>query len=118
MKNKQSRFTKIILPLIALTALAASPGAYAGTCGKGKILEIKEGGWNHDGLYIKIDYTGGNSSHGSNAAYIRYRTAQLSEERMRGIRAVAYLALAGDKVVATASHNSACDQATELNIFR
>lgn len=125
MKIKQSRFTKIILPMIALTALAISPGAYAGTCGKGKILEIKEGGWNQDDLFIKIDYSNGAAVHGNtlHPAYVRYRATQLSQERLRGIRAIAYLALAGDKSVATGSHNTAdndtaCDQATELNIFR
>ncbi len=116
------RLRQAVLPLVALAALA--PAAQAGTCGTGKILEIKEGGWNSDHLYIKIENSAQTSAHPSSevSGYIRYRSNSLTPERLQRIRALAYLALAGDKKVRALTHNTAtgaqCGDATELNIYR
>ncbi len=112
MKKRHSQLTKILLPLVAMTALSA--GANASTmCGTGKIAEIKEGAFNTNDVYILIEGT---------TDYVRYRD-NLDPERLRGIRAVAYLAMAGDKTVETRSHNNTatddgCTKATELIIKR
>lgn len=48
-----------VLPLMFFAAFTASGSAHADSCGKGKVLEVKEGGWNWNGLMIKIDYSVG-----------------------------------------------------------
>ncbi len=111
----------LVRPLVLLTLLVAigfSGTASAGSCGVGKVLEVKEGGWNTNDLMVKIDYAGGTGTSNNYQGYIRFRE-NLDAMRLKGIRAVAYLAMATGKSVTTFTHNSgtdACTKATEITI--
>lgn len=117
----RTQWIKHLLPLMVLAAVAVSGQVHAeGSCGKGKVLEVKEGGWNGNGLMIKIDYSVGATTASNHFGYIYYR-ATLNSDRLKGIRAVAYLAMATDKVVDSFTHDSAangCTNADELTIIR
>ena len=91
--------------------------SFAGTCGKGRVVELSEGGWNTDNFYIKINYDDKNSSHPGTEhfGYIRFANG-LSEARMKGIRAIALVAFASGDAVEAFSHNSDCASATELKM--
>lgn len=116
--NKQSTLKKQCLTVLATVFLSLSTSAYAGgTCGKGKITEVMEGGWNSNDLMIKIDYTGGTSPLATQAGYIRFRDT-LNAERLNGLRAVAYLALAGDKTVEALTHGANCADADQLSVLK
>ncbi len=104
----------LISALVLASFTFVSSAQAAGSCGQGKIVEVIEGGWNTDDLMIKLS-----SQAGAQALwqtyYVRYR-ASLGAERLRGLRAVAYLAMAGDKTVAGYTHNANCTLATQLTI--
>lgn len=124
--NKPNRRLKrplikyLTLPLL-MGALALSGHAHAeGYCGIGKVLEVKEGGWNTNDLMIKIDYSGGDAVATNHGGYVRFR-ASLDPDRLNAIRAVALLAMALDKSVVTYTHDDAsngCTNADELTIVR
>lgn len=69
---------------------------------------------------IKIDYSVGATTASNHVGYIRYRST-LNADRLKGIRALAYLAMATDKSVETFTHDTAangCTNADELAIIR
>ncbi len=103
--------------LIAHFAFVTS--AQAARCGGGKILEIKEGGWNSDDLLILVDYSDFSNQHPGTTfgGYIRYSAESLSASRLEAIRRLAATALVSGKTVLTYSHNSTCSDATELTLY-
>lgn len=107
---------KLFKTTLFLGLLMSGTTAFAGSCGTGKILEIKEGGWNVDDLYIKLDYSVSATSH-AEVAYIRYRSDLLNVERLRGIRSMAYLAFASGHNVQAWTHSDTCNNSSGLNIF-
>lgn len=73
--SPRRQWVKRLLPLIIFTAIAVSGQAHAEqSCGKGKVLEVKEGGWNWNGLMIKIDYSVGSAAASNHVGYIRFRS--------------------------------------------
>lgn len=110
-----------MLPLLFIspTVLALSMPAHAARCGGGKIVEIKEGGWNSDDLLLKVDYSDFSNQHpGTNfGGYIRYSAESLSIDRLNAIRKLALTAMVSGKTVLTYSHNASCSNATELSLF-
>jgi len=103
--------------LIATLLLGSSNAFAAGWCGGGKILEIKEGGWASNDFLIRIDYsTTPDGVGGKFNGYIRFLDT-LNDNRMKGIKALAYMAFTGNKDVKVWTANATCDQATDLSIF-
>lgn len=43
--------------LIFMMLVLVSSQTFAGFCGEGKIIEVIEGGWNTNDLYIFVDYS-------------------------------------------------------------
>ncbi len=50
--------------------------------------------------------------------YIRFAQTAGKEERLRGICAIAYLAMAGEKTVVAYSHTNSCKNADQLSIVK
>ena len=118
MKPSTKTLKHILISTLVIASFTFATGAHAqGTCGKGKIEEILEGGWGHDELMIKLSSTAGSSALWEDV-YVRYSATALSAERLRGIRATAYLAMAGDKTVEAYTHTADCQAATQLAIFK
>lgn len=65
---------------------------------------------------VKLSSTAGSATLWQ--GYVRYSAAALSPERLRGLRAVTYLAMAGDKTVQTFTHTANCTAATQLAILK
>ncbi len=117
--NLKETKTALLLSMAILSATAFSY-VQAGTCGMGVITELKEGGWNTDDLMIKIDYRVTASAHNGTEwqGFVRFKANELSVERMKSIRAMAYLALAtSPRLVWIGTHNSDCSRATEISLF-
>lgn len=119
MKNTMTLNTvrKTLALSCVFVALTATTNAQADVaCGEGKITEIQEGGWNTNDLMIKIEnpVAAGLLYQG----YVRYSATALNAERLRGIRAVAYLAMAGEKTVIAYSHTSNCKPADQLGVLK
>ena len=112
-------YVRRISPLIISLLMMISPGVFAGQCGGGKILELKEGGWDSDDLMIKLDYSEFRNSHAGSEfmGYLRFRTTTLTETRLTAIRRLALTALVSGKTVHSFSHKGDCSNATELTIF-
>ena len=112
-------FVRPISPLIISLLMLISPGVFAGQCGGGKILELKEGGWNSDDLMIKLDYSEFKNNHAGSEfrGYVRFRATILTETRLTAIRRVALTALVSGKTVLTYSHTGDCSNATDLTIY-
>lgn len=115
---------KRALPIVTALSLSvfALPAHANGMCGIGKLVEVREGGWNLNDLLIKLEYTqdADTALIGTNyrQVWIRYQEASLSPERLRSIRALAYMALVSGKSVYTWSHNvDGCTDSTELSVF-
>lgn len=107
---------KLVKALYVAAALMVSPSAFAGWCGGGKIVEIKEGGWGSNHFFIKIDYSQlPDTAGGTFNGYIRYLDT-LDANRFKGIKALAYMAFTGNKDVKIWT-TSTCDQAADLTIF-
>jgi hypothetical protein len=104
---------------VSLILLGVS-SAQAGThCGRGFIHDLKEGGWNLDGLHVELKGQQadlGNDTKRANK-YIYFDPNFLTPERMAGIRRIASLAFAMKSPVWTFSHNSDCTMATELSVL-
>lgn len=98
--------------------LCASP-AQAARCGGGKIIEIKEGGWNSDDFMLLIDYSDFSNQHPGTTygGYVRYKADSLSPARLESIRRVALTAMVSGKTVLTYSHNATCSDATEITVY-
>lgn len=108
------------LTIAALLITAASPAhsfVSDPNFGEGYIVELTEGDWNYDRIYIKLSYTKQPAS-GMTLWYHNYVrfSASLSAERQQSIRQLAHLALMNDSKVGINSTNTTCKNATELLI--
>lgn len=112
-----------IKALILLISTLFASSTYAQICGQGKIVDMKEGGWNSDGLAIQLsgpnaDPSGADKRQGSAGRwYVFYDANHLSPERLEAIRRIAALAVATGKSVWSNSHTGTCKNATELSIL-
>jgi hypothetical protein len=115
---KQRKFGTAIKTLAAITLLSAGSTAMAASCGNGTVLEIKEGGWNTNDLFISVQGEPDAAVDGTLwvNTWVRYRANLLDPERMRAIRSLAYLAFSGGYSISTNTHNSDCSSATEIGI--
>ncbi len=111
--------TKVSMFLIGMAVLFLSAPANAARCGGGKILEIKEGGWNSDDFMLLLDYSDFSNQHPGTTwgGYVRYSSQTLSSARLEAIRKLALTAMVSGKTVLTYSHNSSCSDATELTLY-
>lgn len=108
---------QVLITTVMLVSFTFATGAQAaGGCGQGKIVEILEGGWNTDGFMIKIENPV--ASNLLYQGYVRFLATALDAERLRGIRSVAYLAMAGNKTVKAYSHTADCKGATQLGLLK
>ena len=93
------------LALISVLSLVSLSSHAAGSCGAGKITHIKEGGWNTNHFMIQIDYTQESASgmpYG-NGGMIRFLST-LDENRLQGIKALAYLAFSSGRTAVSYTH--------------
>ena len=111
---------KLNKALFLALCLAASTGAHAGgSCGAGKILSIKEGGWGSNHFMIKIDNSAENPHSnvgGFFNSHIRFLST-LNEDRFKGIKALVYMAFSGNKTVRVWSSGDNCGSADDITIY-
>lgn len=105
--------------VLAAILLTFSSITTAGSCGVGKITTILIGGWNNDDYKIKIDYSGGESSHSGTelSGYIVYKESSLSDSRLNAIKSLTLAAKTTGQSVNTYSHNDDCSDATQISIW-
>ncbi len=115
----QKALRKSLAVSLALGVLAVATNVKADAeCGEGKIIEILEGGENSNDLMIKIENQHIYGTARFFNGYIRFAQTAGKEERLRGIRAIAYLAMAGEKTVVAYSHTNSCKNADQLSIVK
>jgi len=114
-----SKFKYLCVLTLFFAQLFFSSSVFAARCGGGKIIEIKEGGWNSDDLLLSIDYSDFSNQHPgtTHGGYIRFSAESLSSVRLEAIRKLAITALVSGKTVLTYSHNDSCSYATELTLY-
>ena len=106
--------------LFTAAALLASTGALAGKCAQGYVTEVTEGGFSSNHLHVKMNYTEVVPPN-SRGGYMRFLQT-LPAERLKGIRALAYLAIANGMEVQVWTTNKTdqnvddCTMATELKV--
>ncbi len=107
--------TALVLTLSLLLPVVASA---AGSCGGGYIIAIKEGGFDEDNFFIMIDNSVAANAVGDayQGGWIRYE-ATLNGKRLRGIKALAYLAFTGNKRVQAYTSGTSCKNADDLTIY-
>ncbi len=116
-----TRFTRILLVLVVVLFSSIS---LAGTqCGAGKIVDIKEGGWNSNGLALQLSGPDANNGDrtkkpGTGSRLYVYYNANLGNNRLDAIRRLAAMAFAMDAEVWTYSHNNNCAAATEISVLK
>lgn len=121
--SQQKRFFPALKVTPLLLAFYAS-GGYAGVpCGSGKIIDIKEGGWNRNGLALQLsgpDSTVGDNTKrsGTGTRLYVYYNANLGNNRLDALRRLAAMAFALDATVWTYSHTNNCSAATELSVLK
>lgn len=114
-------FNKVVFSIFGIVFSSA---VVAGVpCGSGKIVDIKEGGWNRNGLAIQLSgpdaNTGDNTKKpGTGTRLYVYYNANLGNNRLDAIRRLAAMAFAMDATVWTYSHNNNCSVATELSVLK
>jgi len=116
----------------ALSLLLVSGVANASSCGYGTIYDLKEGGWNLDGLHIELlgspinggpattadgDHPGTRRTGVDGHKFIYFDPSLLSPERMEAIRRIANIAFAMRAPVWVNSHTGNCLQATEISVM-
>lgn len=106
------------LALTSVLTIASFSSHAAGSCGAGKITHIKEGGWNVDHFMIQIDYTaeGSSTMPYGNGGMIRFLST-LDENRLQGIKALAYLAFSSGRTVRVFTSGTSCALADDLTIY-
>lgn len=111
---------KVIKTLVFISLTAAAGISNADVCSRGVIYQVKEGGWNSDDLFIKMDERNvanqhpGTDFHG----WFRFRANELSEVRMNAIRTQVYLALAtGPRLFEVRSQAGDCSRADEVTLY-
>ncbi len=109
----------ILITICGMLSLSLATPAFAARCGGGKIIEIKEGGWNSEDFMLMVDYSDFSNQHPGTTfgGYIRYSAESLSSERLNAIRKLALTAMVSSKTVLAYSHNNHCSDATELTIY-
>ncbi len=118
MKASTKVLKHALISTLVIASLTIATGAQAaGSCGQGKIVEVIEGGWNTDDLMIKLSSQAGAQTLWQ-TYYVRYKATVLGAERLRGLRAIAYLAMAGDKTVVGYTHTANCQSATQLTVLK
>lgn len=106
-----------ILFAAGVCALASSNAFAAGSCGAGKILSIKEGGWNSNHFMIKIDYSAEAADvSGHWYGNIRFLNT-LHADRFKGIKALAYMAYSGNKTIRVWTSGTNCNQADDITLY-
>ena len=112
-----------IKTLCFVASLFMATSAQAQVCGMGKIVDMKDGGWNQDGLAIQLEGPSARPSGadlragGGGRLYVFFDASTLSAERLEGIKRIAALAIATGKTVWTNAHTGSCRDATEISIF-
>jgi len=112
-----------IKTLLVLGLSAFGGNAFAVVCGQGKIIDLKEGGWNQNGLAIQLSGPSANVGNNTKRAgtggsrYVYYSAATLPPDQLEAIRRIAALAFAAEKTVWTNSHTGSCADATELSVL-
>lgn len=109
--------TRILIALFAAAFMIMATSASAQQCGAGKIVDIKEGGWNSDDFMIKIDGANANQPTLWNG-FVRFSASELGENRLNAIRRIAGMAFALNASVWTYSHNGTCASATEMSVLQ
>lgn len=101
-----------------------SSASFAGTpCGSGKIVDIKEGGWNRNGLALQLSGPDANvgdntKKAGTGSRLYVYYNANLGSNRIDAIRRLAAMAFAMDATVWTYSHNNNCSASSEISLLK
>ncbi|MDV5168335.1 hypothetical protein [Photobacterium rosenbergii] len=110
---------KGIKVFILLMLLISTNSASAGSCGKGKIKSILEGGWNDNDYRIVIDYSEGESEHSGTeqSSYIVFRSS-LDPSRLTGIKSIVLAAFTTGQIVNTFSHYDDCSNATQVSVWK
>jgi len=108
--------------ILVASSLLFAVNANAQVCGVGKIVNMKEGGWNLDGLHIELegpnaDPSGADKRYIGNRGFIFFDADSLSADRLESIRRIASLAIATGKKVWVNSHNGSCKDATEISLL-
>lgn len=104
-----------------IQALVFSQLATAGKhCGEGVIMDLKEGGWNLEGVMIKLE--GPNSAESGTTdttrqGFIHFDSNNLTAERAEAVRRIAGMAFAMGSRVWVYSHNNSCKNATEISVL-
>lgn len=102
---------------VCAALLLASTNVFASVCGTGYITEVIEGHENANDLLIKLSYSSDVRPDQDTDGYLRF-SESLGVERMRGIRAIAYLALANGNQVEISQDSGTCAAATAIKLFR
>jgi len=118
---------------VVLAASSIAAPSYADVCGIGTITEVREGYSNTEDLLIRLDTSTGSPMDESHLGtltrnrFIRFKAASLSSDRLRSLRAIAYLGLVTGKQVYVWTHSAdtstvdpnkgGCSDATELAVF-
>ena len=124
-------FKKIAASIaLASAAFVATPSHAAGICGIGKVIEVREGYNNTEGLLVRLEQSAYNAIDADLAAtifrgrFIRFKAETLTPDRLQSIRALAYLALVSGKSVYAYTHSNnvnsedvGCGDAAELGVF-
>lgn len=83
--------------------------------GTAYITEVIEGSDNANDLLVKIQYTNDTRPDADVDGYLRF-SEDLGVERMRGIRAIAYIALANGNQVEISQDSGTCASATQIKL--
>lgn len=111
----------LLVPLFFIAMFSSN--AFAGTCGGGKIIEIKEGGWSTggwNGLFIKVDNSRFTSQHSASAyhhGFIHFSASSIPADRLDAIRKMALVAYTTKTDVFVYTHTGSCANATEMSLL-
>ena len=108
--------------MIGACLLILTSQAHAAACAAGYISSVAEGAFDSNDLIIYMNFTSETPPPPS-SGYIRFR-ANLPSERLRGIRALAYLSLVNGNMIevgSTAQNSQGrhdCERADELRVLK
>jgi len=118
-----SYFKLIAATAISISVLYSAPSKAAGVCGLGAVVEVREGGFDSDDLFVRLEQSGNAEADSSVAntlfrnTWVRYQASILSAERLNAIRSLAYLAFVSGKPVYVYTHTDECSNATEMALY-
>lgn len=129
---------KFVQYIVVLSLLLASQSAWAGLCGVGRVAEILEGRNDADHFWIKLDFSVPNGQawpqygsdglatvmlpdqYDNNQTYFyKFNNNNVEPDRLKNIRAAAYLALANGntvKLISRWNKKEACQNLHEIII--